>query len=159
MDVNFNFGAKQKLSFLTMIAIIFLLVFSSQLCYVKRFSASILLLLFTIQIAYSGIVTAWYYANQHYIATVLCVNKDNKKMGCNGKCALNKKLSEAENSAEDQVPLSIKKPVETVLFIMEQPKELMVEYNLIVNYYAIPANNYQFTLYKDIFHPPTSSFS
>ena len=125
----------------------------------KRFSASILLLLFTIQIAWSGLVAVWYYANQNYIATVLCVNKEKKEMGCNGKCAMNKKLSEAENSPDKEVPLSIKKPVEASPFLIVQAEEISFKVNPDTIYFQIPEQTYHYNLNVDIFHPPTFSLS
>ena len=129
------------------------------LCYVKRISASILLILFTIQIAWSGFVAVWYYANQHYIATVLCVNKEKKDMGCNGKCALNKKLAEAENSPDKEAPLSLKKPVEASPFLLVQSKEIIFESSLSTVYFQIPDQQYHYDLNEDIFHPPTFPIS
>ena len=125
----------------------------------KRIGASILLILFTLQIAYSGLVAVWYYANQQYIATILCVNKDKKEMKCNGKCAMNKKLSQAENSQSEQAPLTTKKPTEASPFLLVQSHEFNPNLALVLSYEPMQAGKYKFIHYQDIFHPPSISFS
>ncbi len=80
-------------------------------------------------------------------------------MGCNGKCALNKKLSQAENKQDEQAPLTVKKPTESAPFLLLQSKELKLNYTLVVSYEPVPASNYEFIHYQDIFHPPSVSFS
>ena len=100
-----------------------------------------------------------FYANQEYIATALCINKDKKAMGCKGKCVLNKKLRDAENSSEKQAPLSIKKTVEASPFLIVQVKEIVCALSLETVYSPMPDQQYQFDINKDIFHPPTSFLS
>jgi len=39
--------------------------------------------------------------NQDYIAKVLCINKDQPEMKCNGKCHLTKELKKAEEPKEN----------------------------------------------------------
>ena len=51
-----------------------------------------------------------YYANQDYIVTVLCKNRDKPTMACNGKCYLAKELAtfssitQHEHQHENQLP-------------------------------------------------------
>lgn len=80
-------------------------------------------------------------------------------MGCKGKCALNKKLREAENSPEKEAPLSIKKTVEASPFLIVQAKEIICALSLATVYSPMPDQQYQFDINKDIFHPPTSLLS
>jgi len=61
-----------------------------------------------------------YLINREYIANVLCVNKNNPEIKCNGKCYLNKQLkkaNEAEQSGNQAVPPKIemeKYPVSSI---------------------------------------------
>ena len=122
-------------------------------------SAALLLLVFTIQLAHTALVYVWYFANKTYVATVLCENKDNKKMHCNGKCYLKKKISQAEQQSEKQDAVPVKKAVEQVPFIVKESKETFIYTSLTPVSYSLFRQQYNFTLSKDIFHPPTSVFS
>jgi len=126
---------------------------------VKRTGAAILLFIFTMQFAYSAFVITWYYVNQEYVARVLCVNKNNPKMACHGKCFLNKKLSQSTDTQDKEAPLQVKKPVETAPCIIEKLNELIVFYSHDAEPYGIMTDHYQFIISPDIFHPPAESIS
>ena len=80
-------------------------------------------------------------------------------MGCNGKCALNKKLSEAENANDKEAPLSLKKSVESSPFLIVQSKETIFTNTVLTIYSQMPDQQYQYDPNEDIFHPPTVSIS
>jgi|GEM_PF-150492 len=44
-----------------------------------------------------------YFLNQDYIKTVLCINKDQPKLQCHGKCYLTKKLQQQQESPLSQL--------------------------------------------------------
>lgn len=49
-----------------------------------------------------------YAVNINYIANVLCINKDEPKMQCNGKCYLNKQLKKANDEEKgENLPVRI----------------------------------------------------
>ena len=120
----------------------------------KRIGAAILLFIFTLQFAYSAIVITWYYVNQAYVARVLCVNKNNPKMACHGKCYLNKKLSQSTGTGDKEAPLQVKKPVETAPCILEEFQKPNLFYSLHKAPYGVFTEHYQFTLSPEIFHTP-----
>lgn len=116
----------------------------------------LLLFVFTIQMVHTALVYSWYYANKTYVATVLCENKDNKKMHCNGKCYLKKKIGQAGTPSNKQDAVPVKKLEEPSPYILNQVKEIIV-YNLepSINYGLFKVL-YHFTYSNVIFHPPTA---
>lgn len=95
--------------------------------------------------------------NQDYIAEVLCINKDEPKTGCGGKCYLSSQLKKQEEKEHEQVPLNSSDKIE-ILFV----KEFMPEMNIQINvedqkkrtHYL---NKYTFQYLDQIFHPPQFS--
>ena len=43
-----------------------------------------------------------YYANNEYIVTVLCENRDKPAMACGGKCYLEKQMAKVSNTTQHQ---------------------------------------------------------
>lgn len=71
-----------------------------------------LLLSLSFQFLFKAGVAGYYFANKAYIASVLCINKENKAMHCEGKCYLVKKMQQSEEQ-ETKNALNIKyEPVE-----------------------------------------------
>lgn len=64
----------------------------------KQFGSLILLSLFCFSILRSLVPYVEYYANYDYIANVLCINKDEPEMQCNGKCHLQNELSKTNDT-------------------------------------------------------------
>lgn len=76
---------------------------------IKRLTA-IILLLALISANLSGLfIYAQFKANQGYIATSLCENRDKPQLHCEGKCYLMKKLKDAEEKEKQQEQSSQKK--------------------------------------------------
>ena len=98
-----------------------------------------------------------YVANYDYISKVLCVNKAQPAMHCNGKCHLMKELAKA---SENEKPISDKKLVvhesETLFF-----QEIRECFTAVWFTDAQPGNsNHYHNLYAYLnstsaFHPPT----
>lgn len=85
----------------------------------SRFCAITLLLLLSWQLLLKGGVLIWFWANQRYIATELCVNRDKPEMQCNGQCVLMQRLKAAEQEQRDamEFPLRIVEKLELAYFI------------------------------------------
>lgn len=57
-----------------------------------------------------------YKVNYEYISEVLCINKTNEKLDCNGKCYLKKEIEKAaKESAEEQKSTSSQEVIECLL--------------------------------------------
>ena len=98
-----------------------------------------------------------YAVNYEYISKVLCVNKANPEMKCNGKCHLMKELAK---SSEDEKPISDKKIAvkEFEILFFQEIKPLAVLFSQIrlkptsnFNY----SNLYNYLNSSSFFHPPT----
>lgn len=120
----------------------------------KSIASSFLLVLF-FSYTFNGILTyADYFANKSFIADVLCVNKDNKEMHCEGHCYLEKQL-EKENE-NPSAPNTTKKINDIQLFSETtnefSPTNSVLELqNKKTRYYVFPiANSYL----SSIFRPP-----
>lgn len=79
----------------------------SFLCRVKKLISLLLVSAFCLPALLQLSVMADFYANRAYIASTLCVNKDQKKNTCGGTCHLSKELAktrEMESDRESPVP-------------------------------------------------------
>ncbi|MBK6997196.1 MAG: hypothetical protein KA138_04615 [Saprospiraceae bacterium] len=122
------------------------------------------ILLFTLVISFQAFynvgVTVYWLANRTFIATNLCENRNDPKKHCEGKCYLNKKISETPDNApanSERKSSNLKKGIELADIASqfpaltppgistEQPASIQGEQNL-----------YRFTVEKSIFHPPPS---
>lgn len=68
----------------------------------KKLSAGILIILLALQSFYPLAVFSIYFANQDFIASVLCENIDVPELNCKGSCVVDKQLKKAEESKKDQ---------------------------------------------------------
>lgn len=59
--------------------------------------------------------------NQNFIAKVLCINRDNPKLMCNGKCFLAAKLKKIEEQEKKQTPITKKEIQERTLYCSAIP--------------------------------------
>ena len=101
----------------------------------------------------TGIVIS-YHLNKTYIAKVLCENKEEPQMQCNGKCQLKKQLV-AEETKKENEPVSVEKLPE-VFWTMAQELQAEKQYS---TYHAdFPIFSIlQFTNFPStIFHPPAT---
>lgn len=100
-----------------------------------------------------------YVVNYEYITTVLCINKQQPKLECNGKCHLKEQLA---NAAEDEKPISSNKKANAhqeseVLFFVnfeQLPSVTFLQY-LDQHTTSCYTNLYKFTVLSTIFHPPS----
>lgn len=86
----------------------------------RIFSIGLVLLIAWQTLAKFG-VFAWYFTNQSYIASTLCVNRDKPEMHCNGKCVLMQrlKLVEEESRQNEERPLRIVEKLNLSHFVVE----------------------------------------
>jgi len=119
-----------------------------------NFICSIFLTLFVV---FRPLVPLMEYAvNYDYISEVLCVNKSNSELHCNGKCYLKKQLAKANDT--DSSPLNkTKNSVQKLLDIYVLPKiteiqntEKISRFNFKFTY----TTDYSFLFLKNIFRPP-----
>lgn len=82
----------------------------------NRFIAIVLFISLVFQCLCSLGVLAWFQANQSYIASELCENKDKPAMHCNGQCVLMKKLKKLDDQQDKEHTSNFNK-VEVVVVI------------------------------------------
>jgi hypothetical protein len=98
-----------------------------------------------------------YLVNYDYISEVLCINKDNIELECNGKCHLKKEISKSlDNDDEGKTSSTIAYEILLSHFIPSQ--SIIVEFKELVRTFGIPnflyTREYSFSFLNTIFHPP-----
>ncbi len=101
-------------------------------------------------------VAPWieYYANQGYIQEFLCINQDKPKMACAGKCHLQKRIAEANDTDDENLPTRIN--------LEDYPLSLLTEVSWGMLQVTSPPcllngayqNGYNFLMSSAPFHPP-----
>ncbi len=76
----------------------------------KDFAALFFYLLYMIAMMRPVMPVLEYYANNEYIVTVLCENRDKPAMACNGKCYLEKELAKVSGESSNKHEHSNKAP-------------------------------------------------
>ena len=98
---------------------------------------------------------ATFFANEDYVATNLCINKDHPEMHCNGQCQLDKKLH--EDNDNQQTSPDKKLSFETTVFVLKSNDTLhpIPEFTTITPQYGkLTAFSEQSFITKTI-HPPS----
>ena len=67
----------------------------------QRLIAIAFILIVTLPVMHKAIVITNYIVDYDYISQVLCINKEEPELQCNGKCHLNKELNKAESSEDN----------------------------------------------------------
>lgn len=97
-----------------------------------------------------------YAVNYDYISEVLCINKNNAELRCNGKCYLRKQLSKVNDT--DSSPLNkTKNSGQKLLDIYILPDIAGInttEKTFISNFNFLFKSEYSFLFLKHIFRPP-----
>lgn len=70
----------------------------------RRFISFFMILLVSFLCLKDWITVARFKANQSYVARYLCINRNNPKMKCNGKCFLMKKLKAGQKQSNQNLP-------------------------------------------------------
>src|SRR4051812_22236428 len=76
----------------------------------------LLLMLISFQVMLKTFLVMDYNMNKGYIAANFCVNKAKPQMKCEGKCHLQKKITQSEEAEKTAIPSSIKEK-ETTFFL------------------------------------------
>ncbi|KMQ68201.1 hypothetical protein ACM39_10160 [Chryseobacterium sp. FH2] len=97
-----------------------------------------------------------YAVNYDYISKVLCINKSNPELHCNGKCYLSKELAKANDT--DSSPLNkVKNSGQKLLDIYILPEITKInktEKSFFSNFGFLYKTAYSFLFLKNIFRPP-----
>ena len=95
-----------------------------------------------------------YYTFKEYIVNNLCINRNNPKSCCEGKCYLEKRIKEnnSDNSTEKQN--SVVPQLKRIEYRL--PEKCNFSFNILEittdSEFIVP--NYTFNFYHSIFHPP-----
>jgi hypothetical protein len=110
-------------------------------------------------LAYKTFMLIHYSVHYTYYAEVLCENKDNPMLECNGKCAISKELKKAEEgkrNAEEQIPVWNK--LEVSQFIASDKTECSFGYlkndSISTSYYLEPSSE---AVLNHLDHPPIAA--
>jgi hypothetical protein len=118
----------------------------------KRYLSYLLLIGIVCQLFGNSLIVAGFEVNKNYISQNLCVNKNQPKKCCHGKCFLKKKLA-AEDSRQNNTNQNIKETI-SISFFNNIPEIDFVNPFFEVKYYT----HYFFTVpdftKPAIFHPP-----
>lgn len=94
-----------------------------------------------------------YAANQDFIATVLCENRDMPELNCDGKCYLAKKLKAASNQNSEQEPVLIN-PFEYPISLVDDQQELVQAPQLLDVFLQQPNERLLELAGSSLFRPP-----
>lgn len=118
-------------------------------------TAIFLVVLYTVAMLKSFTPFIEYAVNYDYISTVLCVNKDEPRIECNGKCHLVKEVEKQQKEEKSVVNIDLKEyPIgfveiiqfnKTMSFFIKKKEKLFSDYQ-----------NYSFLAVSSFFHPPRS---
>lgn len=120
----------------------------------QKITAILLLITLNAQPVTNGIIFFDFLLNQEYIKEFLCINKEQPKLACNGKCFLMKQLRETQNEKEQEFPVLYQTKYEFILahfqtksgdtiYLMRRKEELQSH-----------ESDYVFLFENEIFHPP-----
>lgn len=124
---------------------------------VKKLLSSIVVLMFSFQIMYPAIFTAWFYANRAAIAGKYCENKARPQLHCNGKCFLTKKLQAIEakkSSSSENAPIRNLWVETQPCIVAENIQPVEIDIQIIQEHLFAPTSHYEFTLYRRLMRPP-----
>jgi len=105
-----------------------------------------------LNILYVPLTYAFYYLDQSGFIELLCENKDEPELECNGKCHL-KKVTQSDTEKSDNLP-SVILEKELILYLENPIKETAIklfEERTIFDYYV---THYSYTEDYSLFHPP-----
>jgi hypothetical protein len=119
-----------------------------------NFICSIFLTLFVVFRPLAPLVE--YAVNYQYISEVLCINKSNPELHCNGKCYLGKEIAKTNDT--DSSPLNkIKNSGQKLLDIYILPEITGIRHSEKISLFNVQFNytaDYFFLFLKHIFRPP-----
>jgi hypothetical protein len=101
----------------------------------KKSTAFILLLAFSVMTFSRVIIITSFWANQNYIAKILCENRTRPVMRCGGNCYLSKQLKKEDHKDQENPERKIENKLESICiqenqyFIHPTPSFSKMEYN------------------------------
>lgn len=98
-----------------------------------------------------------YYAFKQYIITNLCVEREVENSCCKGKCYLEKKVSEANETEDNNTKAPTTKKTEISPYVLPTKINLQKDYFQETNSTGYINNMYSFLIKKTIFHPPKNN--
>ena len=120
----------------------------------RKLTVVILIMILVLQSGIKTVIVSSFYINQDYIANVLCINKDNVAMKCNGKCYLTKRIKDQENT-ENKLASVLKEIKDVSGFLSSSSLISFIptcftfqKQNSIYSYKSYPSP------LMDIYHPP-----
>ncbi len=97
-----------------------------------------------------------YAVNYEYISQVLCINKNNPDLHCNGKCYVSKEIAKTHDT--DPSPVNkTKNPGQKLLdvYVLPDNTEIQVtEKSFLADFKFTHKTDYSFLFLKNIFRPP-----
>ncbi|MGV3599456.1 MAG: hypothetical protein ACO1PI_16460 [Bacteroidota bacterium] len=117
-----------------------------------------ILLLFTLAFPFAlriGIVGN-YIVNKTYYATVLCQNKDNTELDCEGSCQLKEELNEIEQPIANSRKIPVSERFEISAFIIHNCYNVFIPPSNCTVLYNWESNQLMPNPISDFFQPPES---
>ena len=120
----------------------------------------LLIIVALVMLAKPILPVADYIINYDYISKVLCENKAEPELKCNGKCQLMKELAKASEQEKPITPVKKIQAQETEVLFFQEIQPLLTRQtffqhkNAIGNHYV---NLYFHLACGSVFHPPTFS--
>jgi len=95
-----------------------------------------------------------YYAFKEYIVENLCINRNNPKSCCEGKCYLEKRIKENNSENQEEKQNSVAPQLKRIEYnLPEKNNVVLFELDLAVKKgFLIP--NYHHIFFQTVFHPP-----
>ena len=96
-----------------------------------------------------------FYFNQDYISQNLCINRNNPKMKCKGKCVLKNSLSENHKKEDNKTPNpQQKEPFVFIIPNIELKPKPHISHNFKKVLYTYQCTFYASDYLDKVFHPP-----
>lgn len=121
-------------------------------CNVKRILAVVLLICLHVQPALHSYQWAEYVINFDYIATVLCINKEEPQLNCDGTCYLAQQLKKQQSQQEQELPQITHFKFECILPLIKD-QEYAVMATMCGNPQMLP-DLYTFNYSSTLIEPP-----
>jgi hypothetical protein len=120
--------------------------------FISAFIAFSLAGIMLLNIIHVPLTYAYYYLDQSGFIELLCENKEELEMECNGKCHL-KKISQ-NNTERSDTPIPVILEKEIILFIQNTANDTifkLIQERSIFDHYL---THYSYTETYNLFHPP-----
>lgn len=100
-------------------------------------------------------IVSWYELNKEFVSKTLCENRDQPRLGCNGKCYLKKQLDKTGHDEKSNKPAENNSSIELQVFILPERVNMQhynppvrIQYQTSQEFYCLNGFSYP------VFHPP-----